>query len=144
MEFNLELTDMQLIKEEFEVLTDTFSQSTKVKNKIESKVQIGFAVNSKKQDDIKLVAKYEINFNQIDDSEKIVTKDNVVYLFIFTDKDNVVIDKLNNEELNEDERKELGNLLNALTYPYIKEYLESKYKKANIEIKLPLTFNNDK
>ena len=64
-------------------------------------------------------------------------------MFIFTDNDNVVIDKLNNEELDKEEQKELVTLLNTLTYPYIKEHLETKYKKANIEIKLPLTLNKE-
>lgn len=143
MVFNLELTDMQLIKEEFEVLIESFKKVDKVKNKIENKISIGFAVNSEKQDDVKLVAKYETNFAQIDDDEEIATKDNITYMFIFTDNDNVVIDKLNNEELDKEEQKELVTLLNTLTYPYIKEHLETKYKKANIEIKLPLTLNKE-
>lgn len=142
MKLNLELSDMQLIKEEFEIFAEPFSHAKKIKSNIEIGLKLGFATESESREDIKLVANYEIKFKQVDtERNKSFSKDSITYLFIFEDKNNNVIDNLATGNLSAEDEDELGFVINSISYPYIKEYLETRYKKSNIEIKLPLTLN---
>ena len=145
MEFNLELLEMQLINNQFQILAEPFSQINNVRNNIEIGINLGFATDEEDSNNVNLAVKYSVKFEQKDkETEKTVSYDNFEYIFIFEDKDKCLIDKISIDDITKDDNENLGNTLRTIAYPYIKEHIESQYKKANLEIKLPLILSPKK
>lgn len=146
MKFNLVLDDMVLIKDKFEKFTNPFEEfDEKIRNKTEQNFQLGLVVNKDNENDIKLGLDYTIKVSQrLLENDKEITNASVEYIFVFKDVDNNTVNSVKDEKLNEDEFTKLVTYLNELVYPYIKEHLEGKYKKANISLKLPLDLKEEK
>ncbi|EOT2986918.1 hypothetical protein ACRTAL_002019 [Clostridium perfringens] len=146
MKFNLILDDMELIKDNFEKFTSPLEDiDKKIRNKTQQNFQLGLVINKKDENDIKLGLNYKIEISQrVLENDEELSNASVEYIFVFKDVDNNTVNSVKNEELTEDEFGELVTYLNELVYPYIKEYLEGKYKKANILLKLPLNLKEER
>ncbi|EOU1840520.1 hypothetical protein P5E62_07155 [Clostridium perfringens] len=146
MKFNLILEDMELIKDNFEKFTSPLEDiDKKIRNKTQQNFQLGLVINKKDENDIKLGLNYKIEISQrVLENDEELSNASVEYIFVFKDVDNNTVNSVKNEELTEDEFGELVTYLNELVYPYIKEYLEGKYKKANILLKLPLNLKEER
>lgn len=140
MELNIKLENMELIKESFEKFNQPFKNyNNKINTNMNTNFKIGTVSNSKDVNDEKIALEYEFNIIQKEtESNKEITKLFVQYIAIFDDEDDKIISLMKKEELKKDEVRKLLMNLNKLAYPYIKEYIELKYNKANITIKLPL------
>ena len=106
---------------------------------------VDFSINATVKDlDFKPGEEITVTAIHIEDEEgeKVFSKSTVQYLFFFTDINGETIKKLKSSNITEDDKTELVLYLNKLSYPYIKEHIESKYKKANIEVKLPFELDD--
>lgn len=140
MRLDLELNDMDLVKDNFEKNTTINEIDGKIKNSLTKEFKLGI---SKNNEDRKLALNYITLFEQTDESENIISKASVEYVFLFNDKTNEIINKLQEKGLEEKDMKELVIYLDEKSYPYVREYIENKYKRANMEVKLPFEFKED-
>lgn len=144
MEFKLELHDMELINDNFESFKRILSNVGDIENNLIRNFKLGIAENITNLEDRKLLFQYRADFEQKDVEKKIIiSKSSVEYMFFFNDNTGEILKKLKKENLSEEYKKELVIYLDRVSYPYIKEYIENKYKKANIEIKLPFEFRDN-
>ncbi|WP_195972637.1 hypothetical protein [Clostridium thermobutyricum] len=140
MEFNIKLENMELIKESFEKIGAPFKRvGIKVNTNMNNSFKLGTVSNLKDISDKKIALEYKFNIIQKDvESDEKVTELFIQYIAIFNDEDNKIIKLMEENKLLEKDVNELIINLNKLAYPYIKEYIELKYNKANITLKLPL------
>lgn len=97
-------------------------------------VNIGLGISE--SDDTLLAYKVNYRFAQLDEKDVEVTSMELEYEFVFKVED--FRDELI-EYLPEDAQNTmyLVKYMNGMVYPYVKEYIESTYKKARIDIELP-------
>ena len=143
MGIKIELENVELLQDSFKNNKQAFTNEEEIHNNLTRTFKLGIAKNEEDENDERLVFKYDAIFEQKDEEgEKVFSKSTVQYLFFFTDINGETIKKLKSSNITEDDKTELVLYLNKLSYPYIKEHIESKYKKANIAVKLPFELDD--
>lgn len=139
MDINVKLEDMELIQESFKNNKNFLEDISKtVKAKMNTSFKIGTMTNLEENKE-RIAIEYNFNVVQRDnENNKEISELNIKYMATFDDVDNTIINKMTQNELNDEEVRLIISSLSKLAYPYIKDYMELKYNKANMKIKLPL------
>ncbi|EHK2442861.1 hypothetical protein KCL46_002967 [Clostridium perfringens] len=139
MELNVKLESMELIEESFKNNKNFLEDiSETVKANMNNSFRVGTMTNLEENKE-KIAVEYNFNIVQRDsENNKEISELNITYIATFDDVDNTIISKMNQNKLNDEELRLLISNLSKLAYPYIKDYMELKYNKANMKIKLPL------
>lgn len=144
MNIELELQDMELVNDSFESFKHILHKVKDIENNFTKSFKLGLAENIINEDDIKLLFQYKATVEQINvEKNEVISKSSVEYMFFFNDNIGEVLGKIKKNDLSSEEKKDLIIYLDRISYPYIKEYIENKYKRANIEIKLPFEFRDN-
>ena len=136
MNYNFELCEVELLKENFERIVPPLETITKVNNNMKKGYRLGIAQNNDDANDMKIVLQYDVELEQINDNSEKISKLSLQYLFVFNDEEKKIIELISKEDVSDEAYKEIVSELDRIAYPYIKEHLEIKYKKANLPINL--------
>lgn len=141
MEFNAKLKGLELLKESFEKLTSPFEDLTdEVKVSMQTKIKMGSFYSRENDEKSGIIIEYNFIITQmLVNEDKNVSNLDIKFLAIFEEEDSdVIVNLIKEKQLNDKDTKKIVITLNNIAYPYIKDYIELKYNKANIKINLPL------
>ena len=139
MNLNIKLKNIEMIKEKFEQLIPPFEElEDDLKISMSSNIKLGnfFNPNSEEKG---IVIEYEFKISQVYAKDNTTVSNlDIKYIAIFNAEENELFNFISNNKLKDEDFKKIVVNANNIAYPYIKEYIESKYNKANIKTNLPL------
>lgn len=141
MEFKVKLKNIELLEENFKKMINPFEIIKEESNvNMKSEIRLGlFSCEEEEKEEEGVALEYNFKIKQtIKTNDREVSELYIKYITIFEDEDNRLVEMIKNEDLNESEFKNVVINMNSIAYPYIKEYIQAKYDKANLTMKLPL------
>ncbi|WP_443660926.1 hypothetical protein [Clostridium algidicarnis] len=142
MDFKLDdfkLNGMELLSEQFYKNTDRLSELQEEDTRREITVEMGLdmAIGINKDDNKDIAYKTKFSLHQkLDNNEEVLSELHVEYLFSFYCEKLVL---KNYSEINPEIYEELSSTLLNISYPYLREHVESVLKKGNLSIEMPLS-----
>lgn len=137
MDYNLEIIKSEYIQGSFKKNTNLDKEVVENVTNISGDVELGIAKNSEGEENLAIKLLLEVKVISDKDREEIAIAKNE-YIFIFKLEDSELSYKIINSDLKEDELLNLTNELVNMGYITIKEYIENIFKRADINITLPI------
>ena len=137
MDYNLEIIKSEYIQGSFKKNTNLDKEVVENVTNISGDVELGIAKNSEGEENLAIKLLLEVKVISDKDRKDIAIAKNE-YIFIFKLEDSELSYKIINSDLKEDELLNLTNELVNMGYITIKEYIENIFKRADINITLPI------
>ncbi|EOU2061899.1 hypothetical protein C4D23_10015 [Clostridium perfringens] len=137
MDYNLEIIKSEYIQGSFKKNTNLDKEVVENVTNISGDVELGIAKNSEGEENLAIKLLLEVKVISDKDRKEIAIAKNE-YIFIFKLEDSELSYKIINSDLKEDELLNLTNELVNMGYITIKEYIENIFKRADINITLPI------
>ncbi|ELC8437048.1 hypothetical protein ACSXBB_02535 [Clostridium perfringens] len=137
MDYNLEIIKSEYIQGSFKKNTNLDKEVVENVTNISGDVELGIAKNSEGEENLAIKLLLEVKVISDKERKEIAIAKNE-YIFIFKLEDSELSYKIINSDLKEDELLNLTNELVNMGYITIKEYIENIFKRADINITLPI------